>query len=105
MSIYAFYLEGWEETSTWGEDQDYLYAQINHNGHDDCHGPEHWITPPDYPVVRTVDELAGLIAGVTAAARREVLRAMSIGATLAGATPPDFHRLHLPDEPAQVQAE
>ena len=26
VSIYAFMLEGWEETSTWGEDQDYLYA-------------------------------------------------------------------------------
>ena len=100
MSIYAFYLEGWEETSTWGEDQDYLYAQINHNGHDDSHGPQYWITPPDYPIVRTTAGLARLIASVTATDPTEALRAMSIGATLAGATPTDLHRLQLPS--AQV---
>lgn len=96
MSIYAFYLEGWEETSTWGEDRDYLYAQINHNGHDDTKGPQHWITPPDYPVVRTVNALARIVAQVTVTDVPTVLRAMSTGASLAGASERDLLRLGLP---------
>lgn len=96
MSIYAFYLQGWEETSTWGEDQDYLYAQINRNGHDGSRGPEYWITPPDYPVVRTTADLARLIARVTATDHVAVLRAMSVGADLAGASQSERQQLGLP---------
>ena len=95
MSIYAFYLDGWEETSTWGEDQDYLYAQINRNGHDDTRGPQYWITPPHYPVLRTTRELAQIIASVTAAESSAVLQAMSEGAKLAGATQSELRLLGL----------
>ena len=95
MSIYAFYLDGWEETSTWGEDQDYLYAQINRNGHDDTRGPQYWITPPDYPVVRTTTELAEIIGRITATDVPTVLHTMSAGASLAGASRQNLRQLGL----------
>lgn len=40
MSIYAFHLQGWEELSTWGHDDDVYYAQLTRNGASDIDGPQ-----------------------------------------------------------------
>lgn len=97
MSIYALFLDGWEDTSTWGQDGGHLYAQLTRNGVSDDDGPEFWITPPGYPMVRTGPELARLIAEATACRSDEVLRGMSRGAAVAGADRAERQRLDLPD--------
>jgi hypothetical protein len=62
---HAFWMPGWEDYSTWGYDgapgDQHLYAQIIHNKDDPDAEPRIWITPPRH-VVRTVDELAAVIA-------------------------------------------
>lgn len=97
MSIYPLFLDGWDDTSTWGEDGGHLYAQLTRNGVSGDDGPEFWITPPDYPVVRTGRELAQLIAEATACRSNEVLQGMSGGAAVAGADLVTRQRLDLPD--------
>jgi hypothetical protein len=63
MSIRTFDLPGWEDYSTWGEEEGlgHLYAQLYANEDDPDGPPRVWITPPTY-VVRSVDELAQMIA-------------------------------------------
>lgn len=61
MSIYAFHLEGWEDLSTWGRDDDIYYAQLTRNDASDDDGPQIWITPPQY-VVRDITELVSVVA-------------------------------------------
>ncbi len=97
MSIYPLLLDGWEDTSTWGEDNGHLYAQLTRNGVSDDNGPEFWITPPHHPVVYSVDDLAHVIARATACGHEVVLRGMATGAAIAGATPAERMRLDLPD--------
>jgi hypothetical protein len=63
VSIRTFSLPGWDDYSTWGEEEGlgHLYAQLYAN-HDDPDGPPRvWITPPGF-VVRTVDELSEAIS-------------------------------------------
>jgi hypothetical protein len=97
MSIYPLLLEGWEDASTWGEGSGQLYAQLTRNGVSDDNGAEFWITPPRYPIVHTVPELAHVIAQTTACAQQTVLHGMGTGAALAGASPAERQRLNLPD--------
>jgi hypothetical protein len=96
-SIYPLFLNGWEDTSTWGDDDDYLYAQLTRNGVPDTNGPEYWITPPHYPAARTTTELAQLIANVTTADAPTVLRGMAFGAKVAGASDSELRGLGLPE--------
>ena len=95
-SIYPLFLNGWEDTSTWGDDDDFLYAQLARNGASDADGPEDWITPPHSPPARTTTELAQLIADVTTADGDTVLRSMAFGAKVAGATDSELRGLGLP---------
>jgi hypothetical protein len=95
MSIYPLLLEGWEDASTWGDDNGNLYAQLTRNGISDDDGPEIWITPPYYPAVHTVAELAHAIAQATACDRDAVLHGMTTGAAIAGASPAEQERLNL----------
>lgn len=94
MSIYPLFLDGWDDTSTWGEDGGHLYAQLTRNGVSDD-GPQFWITPPGYPVVRTAFDLARLIGETTACSSEEVLHGMSRGAAAAGADRAERQRLDL----------
>ncbi|MEV8323529.1 hypothetical protein [Kitasatospora sp. NPDC056731] len=61
--LHDFAMPGWEYYSTWGweEGLGHFYAQIIHNSDDRDATPRIWITPPRY-VVRTIDELAQVIA-------------------------------------------
>ena len=86
MSIYPLLLDGWDDTSTWGEDRGQLYAQLTRNGVSDDNGPEFWITPPRYPRFARGPELANLMERSTACGHEAVLRGMAIGATVAGAS-------------------
>lgn len=79
MGIYALFLDGWDEPSTWGDDGDHLYAQVTRNGSSDHDGPEFWITPPEYPTVTQPEELVHLISKVTNAQVDTVLNAMTEG--------------------------
>jgi hypothetical protein len=97
MSIYPLLLEGWEDASTWGEDNGQLYAQLTRNGVSDDNGPGVWITPPHYSAVHTVPELAHVVARATACGQQAVLRGMATGAALAGASPAERQCLDLPD--------
>ena len=97
MNIYPLLLEGGEDTSTWGEDSGQLYAQLTRNGVSDDNGPEFWITPHRYPAVHTVVDLSHIIARVTASGQDAVLRGMTTGATIAGASPAERQHLDLPD--------
>jgi hypothetical protein len=97
MSIYPLLLEGWEDASTWGEDNGQLYAQLTRNGVSDDNGPEFWITPPRYPTARTVPELAHVIARATACGQEAVRHGMAAGAATAGASPAERQRLDLPE--------
>jgi hypothetical protein len=96
MSIYPLLLDGWEDVSTWGEDGGHLCAQLTRNGATDIDGLEFWITPPRYPVIHTVTELAHVIARATACGQETVLHGMATGAAIAGASPADRQRLELP---------
>lgn len=79
VSIYALFLDGWDELSTWGDDGDNLYAQMTRNGNSDDDGPGFWITPPEYPTVTQPEELAHLVSQVTNAQVDTVLNAMAEG--------------------------
>jgi hypothetical protein len=92
VSIYGLLLPGWEELSTWGVDDGYLYAQLTRNGRSDDDGPEVQITPPGWPVLHTAAELSAVIARVTGAEPTEVLAAMTPTVSAA-----DRRRLGLPD--------
>lgn len=92
MSIYPLMLPGWEDLSTWGAEEDYLYAQVTRNGLSDDDGPEFWITPHKWPTCCTVDELSQAISNVTHVDRSDVLRAMA-----AGVDPAVLRSLGLPD--------
>lgn len=88
MSIYGLSLDGWDELSTWGFDtplghsaDGYFYAQLTRNGNSDDDGPDIWITPPDFPVIRTSEELAVVIADATSADLSAVYAAMHVGLT------------------------
>jgi hypothetical protein len=63
VSIYGFEMPGWNDYSTWGEEEGlgHLYAQLYTNSDDPHDPPLIWITPPKY-MIRTVDELASAIA-------------------------------------------
>jgi hypothetical protein len=98
MSIYPLLLDGWDDTSTWGEDGGYLYAQLTRNGVADDNGPEVWITPPRYPVVYTAPELARVIAQATAIDQQAILHGMATGAALGRASHTERQRLDLPDD-------
>src|SRR4051812_44136121 len=97
MSIYPLLLDGWEDTSTWGEDGGQLYAQLTRNGVSDDNGPEFWIAPPRNPSVHTGPELAHLIGQVIACHHDAVLRGMAIGAAAGGVGQAERQRLGLPD--------
>lgn len=63
---HPFWMPGWEDYSTWGYESgpgghQHLYAQIIHNQDGPDAEPRIWITPPRH-IVRTVDELAAIIA-------------------------------------------
>lgn len=93
MSIYPFVLTGWEDASTWGDDNGWLYAQLTPNGVSDRNGPKFWITPPHYPVVHTAPELAEVIARTTACAKPAVLHAMATGAAVMRVSDAEWRRL------------
>jgi hypothetical protein len=95
MSIYPLLLQGWDDASTWGEDNGHLYAQLTRNGVSKD-GPEFWITPPRYPAVLIAADLAQVVAQATACGQETVLRGMATGAVLAGASPAERQRLDLP---------
>lgn len=80
MNIYALLLPGWDQLSTWGADDGYLYAHVTRNGHTDDDGPDFWITPPGHPVYRHPRELGQAISKVTGADLVAVLGAMATGA-------------------------
>ena len=80
MSIYPFVLTGWEDASTWGDDNGWLYAQLTPNGVSDRNGPKFWITAPHYPVVHTAPELAEVIARNVASNRGAMCDTMAAGA-------------------------
>jgi hypothetical protein len=71
--------------------------QLTRNGASDDNGPEFSITPPRYPVVYTVTDLARVIARATACGEEAVLRGMAAGAVIAGAGHAERQRLDLPD--------
>jgi len=81
MSIYGLCLDGWEDLSTWGYDeaQGSLYAQLTRNASSDDDGPDIWVTPPRFPVIRTSDGLASVIAAATGSALPAVYAAMNAG--------------------------
>ena len=79
MSIYPLMLPGWEDLSTWGAEDDYLYAQVTRNGNSDDSDPEFWITPHLHPICRTVPELSQAISLVTGVDLPNVLDAMAFG--------------------------
>ena len=81
MSIYGLCLAGWEDLSTWGYDeaQGSLYAQLTRNTSSDDDGPDIWVTPPRFPVIRTSDGLASVIAAATGSALPVVYAAMNAG--------------------------
>ena len=93
MSIYPFVLTGWEDASTWGDDNGWLYAQLTPNGVSDRNGPKFWITAPHYPVVHTAPELAEVIARTTACAKPAVLHAMATGAAVMRVSDAEWRRL------------
>lgn len=93
MSIYPLMLPGWEDLSTWGSEDGYLYAQVTRNGLTDDDGPEFWITPHLHPICRTVHELSQAISQVTLVGRPTVLNAMAFGVV-----PAARRLLGLPDE-------
>ncbi len=93
MSIFPLLLSGWDELSTWGEEDDYLYAQVTRNGLSDDEGPQFWITPPAHAIYRTVPELAAAVSHVTGVDRSAVLGDMA-----AGLAPNDRQRLDLPED-------
>ncbi len=81
MSMYAFYLQGWEDLSTWGRDDDLYYAQLTRNDASDDDGPQIQITPPSF-VVHSVGELVHVIATAIAEKPDVVDDAMSRGLAL-----------------------
>lgn len=106
MSIYPFVLTGWEDASTWGDDNGWLYAQLTPNGVSDRNGPKFWITAPHYPVVHTAPELAEVIARTTACAKPAVLHAMATGAAVMRVSDAErrlFPKLTRADLPASTQ--
>lgn len=78
MSINALLLNGWDEASTWGDDNGVLYAQLTPNGVADDDGPQVWITPSDYELVDAHD-LACAIAETTRTSVDQVVWAMRRG--------------------------
>lgn len=79
MSIYPLALPGWDDLSTWGQDDDYFFAQLTRNGHPDDDGPGVWITPPGHPAYPDAPALGRAISAVTGVDEAVVLRAMSVG--------------------------
>lgn len=75
-------LPGWEDVSTWGAEDDHLYAQATRNGRSDDDGPEFWITPHLHPIYRTVHELSHAISRVTCLDRPTVLQGTAFGVEL-----------------------
>lgn len=66
MSREPLNLEGWEDLSVWGWDDEIgsYYAQLYTNDADDEEPPKIWLTPPPTHY-RTKEELASAIAAAT----------------------------------------
>jgi hypothetical protein len=79
MSIRPLALQGWDELSTWGYDDQLasFYAQLTRNGNSDDDGPEIWLSPPRYPVLASEAQLRAAIAECTGTPVEDVARALS----------------------------
>ncbi|MBN9791779.1 hypothetical protein DMP17_24700 [Pseudonocardia sp. TMWB2A] len=81
MSMYAFHLEGWEDLSTWGRDEDVYYAQLIRNDASDDEGPQIWISPPQY-VIHDITELVRIVASSVGEPAELIDEAMGRGLAL-----------------------
>lgn len=78
MSIRALLLDGWDETSTWGVDNDMFYAQLTPNGVSDDGGPQVLLAAPQY-LIQNVHDLARAIAEATGVSVDDAAAAMRRG--------------------------
>ncbi|MYW71917.1 hypothetical protein [Pseudonocardia sp. SID8383] len=86
MSANIFLLDGWDDTSVWGLDDDYYYAQLTPNDVDDANGPQVWITPPRY-LIGSANELMRTIAAVLDLPADLVDQAMARGLAISRGEP------------------
>ena len=81
MSRYALPLDGYDNASVWGFDQQgaTYYAQLWRNESDSWNDPDIWLSGMD--PIGSAQRLAEMIAARTGAGMAEVLRAMAAATT------------------------
>lgn len=81
MARYALPLDGYEDASTWGYDdqQGTYFAHLWRNTSDGFDDPDIWLS--GYPAISTPVRLAGLISARTGVSTALVVRAMAAAKT------------------------